>query len=106
MAEPKNFEHVNGRWYGKGDVGALPVCDTEGVKISKWELSEEEAAEVASTGVVWLYVWADQHPAVYVAGGHPFGEATTAIEQLECGHEWGADNRCVKCRTLNYETVI
>ena len=72
MAEPRDFDLANARWYGRGDTGHLPVCDTEGVKISKWELSEEEMAEVASTGVVWLHVWADRHPPVSVSGQNPF----------------------------------
>ena len=47
MAYPVNFNHVNANWIGEGDIGPLPVCDTEGVKISKWELSAEEIVQGA-----------------------------------------------------------
>ena len=74
MAEPVTFEHVNTRWIGQGDIGPLPVCDTGGVKISKWELSAEEIVQVLETGVIWLHVWADVHPAVSVSAEYPFAE--------------------------------
>ena len=75
MAEPKEFPEANAKWWGPGDVSDLPAYrDESDQNISCWQLTDEEQAEVASTGIVWLHVWG-QHPAVFVSGHSPFDES-------------------------------
>lgn len=40
--------------------------------LSKWELSPEELAEVARTGVVWFNCWGATHPPMWISGHDPF----------------------------------
>ena len=73
MAQPLEFPEVNLRLVGEGDTGYLPVHrDQEtGVKVSCWELTADELAEISATGKVWLHVWGG-HPPVCVSGEDPF----------------------------------
>ena len=74
MAVPAEFKEQNFTWKGPTeDIEDLPSfidADSQ-ITISCWQLSEEELAEVASTGVVWLHIWGHQPP-VSVGGLHPF----------------------------------
>ncbi len=54
------------------DCGSLPVHDTGQALVSCWQLTEEERAEVARTGVVWLWVFGRGHPMVSVEARSPF----------------------------------
>lgn len=60
MAKPVDFEYANEIFYApKGHedkVQDLPTFCDETCIISAWRLSPEELAEVARTGVVWLYI--------------------------------------------------
>ncbi len=40
--------------------------------LSKWELTPEELAEVARTGVVWFNCWGATHPPMWISGHDPF----------------------------------
>lgn len=40
--------------------------------LSKWELSEEEKAEVLRTGCVWFGCWGQTHPPMWISGKDPF----------------------------------
>lgn len=60
-----------------GTVSGLPVHryqDLDGVThvISKWELTPEELAEVARTGVVWFGCWGATHAPMWISGADPF----------------------------------
>ena len=74
MAEPIDFEQSNRSWYGYGDTGDLPVYQEGDQSISCWQLTEDELKEISQTGMIWLRVWAGNHPAVYVGGENPWGE--------------------------------
>ena len=74
MATPVTFPESNFVWTGpSADIGDLPAYrDTVNQEtISCWELTEDELAEVARTGRVWLSVWY-RHPPVTVGGHNPF----------------------------------
>jgi hypothetical protein len=40
--------------------------------LSKWELTEDEKAEVARTGVVWFNAQGRTHPPIWISGHDPF----------------------------------
>ncbi len=42
------------------------------VVISCWKLTQAEAAELARTGRIWLWVWGDTMPPVSVVATNPF----------------------------------
>jgi hypothetical protein len=66
--------------------------------ISKWQLTPEELAEIARTGVVWLYIIGDGHPPVYVTGTSPFASVTKTEEKAaQTWWEWlsGCDTKYV-----------
>ena len=72
MADPRKF---NGQNYtlpappGMEEfVTPLPCCVTESGIISCWQLTGEEKAKIAETGVVWLFVAGKKHPPVKVSG--------------------------------------
>ena len=79
MAEFVDFKGSNRQLLGfkhealpGGECGDLPVQQMpDGYNISCWKLTEEELAEVAKTGVVWLMVYGG-HPPVCVVGEKPF----------------------------------
>ena len=98
MAEPSKFPEANAEWVGEGGIGSLPAF-REGVEnISRWELTEEELVEVASTGVVWLHVWGN-HPAVCVAGESPFVAKveTPKFSSKECVSPVCSTMTCSNC---------
>ena len=86
MAEPVRFEQANRTWVGPGDTGDLPVYQEPGLAISCWQLTPEEVKQVAETGQVWLRVYTDHHPAVYVTPEHPW-------EDNDGGAAEGTDGR-------------
>jgi hypothetical protein len=60
-----------------GTVYGLPVhryrdLDGNPQVLSKWQLSEDELAEVAKTGVVWFNCWGLTHPPIWISGHDPF----------------------------------
>ena len=84
MAQFIDFPESNltfGGWEEDGDrpeVGNLRVFKSEETfgkpiasSTSCWKLTEEELAEVAQTGLIWLTVLGDGHPAVFVMGTRP-----------------------------------
>ena len=71
MARPIDFKESNLKWVGEG-VGDLPAYRQDGINVSKWQLSEEELAEIAETGIIWLHVHADRHPPVSIQTESPF----------------------------------
>ena len=75
MAVPIDFDQCNSKWLGEGDAGDLPVYDNDdGLKISKWQLSEEEKSNIQESGIIWLYTWANSHPPVSLTAEYPFEE--------------------------------
>lgn len=40
--------------------------------LSKWELTEEELAEVAKTRAIWFNCWGHTHPPIWISGHDPF----------------------------------
>lgn len=72
MGRPSHFVGVNSViTYSSvhGDeLPPLPVFKAEGQIISCWELTEEEKAEVALTGQVWVSLLANEHPPAVVTG--------------------------------------
>lgn len=54
----------------EGDIIPLPVFRTGYGCVSCWQLSKEEAEEVARTGQVWIYVVSggDTQPPIAVSG--------------------------------------
>jgi len=62
------------------DCGSLPVHDTGQALVSCWQLTEEERAEVARTGVVWLWVFGRGTPPVAVEGRSPFDPPPAASD--------------------------
>ena len=78
MAEPVNFPEANTVWKGwpsdetRPEVADLPAHRHELGTVSCWKLTDEEKAEVARTGVVWLHVFGNQHPPVAACGTSPF----------------------------------
>lgn len=60
-----------------GTVYGLPVhryrdLDGNSQVLSKWQLSEEELAEVAKTSIVWFNCWGHTHPPIWISGTNPF----------------------------------
>ena len=87
MADTIDFPRSNIVWRGweaKGqrqgvddlhayrDLDADPNTDRAWTTISCWQLSNDEMAEIAKTGRVWLYVMGGRHPPVAVSGTDPF----------------------------------
>ena len=84
MATFQNFPEANAEWKGypetehNPEVGDLPVHRVQedgqmhGASISCWKLEPEELEYVKETGVIWLYVLGDVHPAVLIMGKSPF----------------------------------
>jgi hypothetical protein len=79
MARPVTFPEANAVLTGSpedraaGTVLDLPIhrCrDLDGAHhvVSCWELDNEEWAEVARTGRIWLTSWGQTHPPIAVAG--------------------------------------
>lgn len=74
MATPIAFPKANFVWTGPtSEIGDLPVFRDGQVSISCWELTEEELAEVAATGRVWLNVQGE-HPPSSISGDYPFSD--------------------------------
>lgn len=61
------------------ECGPLPVHDAGEALVSCWQLTEEERAEVARTGVVWLWVFGRGTPPVAVEGRSPFDPPVDAL---------------------------
>lgn len=40
--------------------------------LSKWQLSDEEKAEVLRTGCIWFGCWGQTHPPMWISGTDPF----------------------------------
>lgn len=85
MAEPVHFPEANAVLVGSpedkaaGTVLDLPIhrhrdLDNNPHVISCWSLTDEERAEVARTGRVWLRSWGVTHPPICVQGMTPFVE--------------------------------
>jgi hypothetical protein len=72
MATGRNFSGSNHRLGSPPGmeeiVTALPCLVYDKGIISCWQLSDEEKAEIARTGVVWLHVMGHKHPPVFVSG--------------------------------------
>jgi len=83
MADPVAFPEANAVLVGTpedkaaGTVLDLPIhrhrdLDNNPHVISCWQLTNEEWAEVARTGRVWLRSWGATHPPICVQGTTPF----------------------------------
>lgn len=72
MAQSRDFNgsnHVFAAPAGMEEfVTPLRVFVGNGQFISCWTLSDEEKAEIAKTGIIWLSVLGAQHPPVAVSG--------------------------------------
>lgn len=53
-------------------VKPLAVHKSPGQFVSKWQLTPAEQAEVAKTGVVWVFIIGSAHPPIYIDGTYPF----------------------------------
>lgn len=73
--------------------------DGSSLHISCWRLNADELAEVARTGLVWLYVMGDAHPPVHVNGGTPFEASVLASAQAHIAHVRACSSPigCVEC---------
>ena len=76
MSDIVRFPEANRTYTAPGcyDLPAHVTVDNEGnsVIISCWQLDEQDLAEVALTGRVWLRIWGSAQPPVYVGGVRPF----------------------------------
>lgn len=72
MAQPRDFNgrnHVLAPPEGMEEfVKPLPVFAAPNQLISCWMLSDEEKAEVARTGNIWISVLGGKHPPISVSG--------------------------------------
>lgn len=80
MGQPVMFEQANVRLgppegMTEDEVGYLPAMFTGKHYVSCWSLTEEELAEIASTGCIWLSVMGKNMPPVYVGSA----ETTTEV---------------------------
>lgn len=87
MATGINFPQANGvlgaptpEDAAAGTVYGLPVhryrdLDGRHHVLSKWQLTPEEIAEVARTGVIWFTCWGQSHAPMHIFAGDPFAEA-------------------------------
>jgi hypothetical protein len=86
MALPVPFPEANKMLIGSredreiGNVQDLPIhiyrdLDGKHHVVSCWQLDDEERAEVAATGRVWLHAWGSTHPPIGVQGVNPFKAA-------------------------------
>lgn len=71
--KPIKFEEQNITYVAEG-CGDLPAHKAEHQIISCWELTEKEKEEVQKTGVVWLSVFGQQQPPVWLGVETPFTE--------------------------------